>query len=106
MWPLTVIIGIIGLYVVFFIVKKVTNSPWVDNFVKDIAEPEEITLTPDDRIKNISAEKKALQKDQRTADKEVETAQKKSIKIGEYLAKNDPVVKTDDPGKEETVKKE
>ena len=106
MWPLAVIIGIIGLYVVFFIVKKVTNSPWVDNFVKDIAEPEEITLTPDDRIKDSSAAKKALQKDQKSIDKQIEADKKESAKIGDYLAKSNPVAKTEDPGKEETVKKE
>ncbi len=103
MWPVValIVVGVIVAVVLLF--KRIGQSPGFDKFVNDVTEPVITPPTPDERIKNISAEEKSLQKDQKTADKEAETAQKKSAKIGDYLAKK-TIVKSEDSGKENTDK--
>ena len=106
MGPMAALIVIIGLVIACLIYSQVRNSPGLNKFIKNITETEDIKPpTPDDYIKDISEAERSLIDQQKAAEKEAEDAKEKSAKIGDYLAKNKPVAKTDDPGKEDSDKK-
>ena len=95
MYPLLILVVVIVIGAFTFL--KLRKGKFVDKLTKDIWDEPDPTI--DESIKDISAAEKALQAIAKSNDVEAMKLQKKSAKIGDYLAEKG-VVKPKDKGKE------
>jgi len=84
--PIYIILGIIAIFLAFFLGLALKGSAKFDRVVKDITEEIDITPKPTEGvIKDISAAEQALKAKAKLQQDEAKRLQKESAKIGDYL---------------------